>query len=70
MKFIVLPSTELQKSIFNDVDILFFFSFPQYIGKTGKVKGFAPNGDAIVVFGSKKYRLFPRVLKKVSLRFY
>ncbi|PVD35618.1 hypothetical protein C0Q70_02581 [Pomacea canaliculata] len=38
----------------------------EYIGKTGKVKGFAPNGDAIVVFGSKKYRLFPRVLKKVS----
>ncbi|KAL8587340.1 hypothetical protein ACOMHN_045587 [Nucella lapillus] len=38
----------------------------QCIGKVGKVLGFAPNGDAIVNFGNKKYRLNPEALKKVS----
>ncbi|PVD37114.1 hypothetical protein C0Q70_04109 [Pomacea canaliculata] len=35
-------------------------------GKVGKVQGFASNGDAIVSFGAKKYRLFPGALKKVT----
>ena len=30
------------------------------------MKGFAANGDATVVFGAKKYRLVPSVLKKVA----
>nr|KAG5688878.1 hypothetical protein BaRGS_016446 [Batillaria attramentaria] len=34
------------------------------IGKVGKVQGFAANGDAVVGFGNKKYRLFPGALKK------
>ncbi|KAK7485776.1 hypothetical protein BaRGS_00022957 [Batillaria attramentaria] len=38
----------------------------QVIGKVGQVKGFAANGDAIVAFGPKKYRLVPRALKKVT----
>ncbi|KAK7471425.1 hypothetical protein BaRGS_00035913 [Batillaria attramentaria] len=36
------------------------------IGKVGKVQGFAANGDAVVGFGNKKYRLFPGALKKVA----
>lgn len=38
----------------------------QCIGKTGRVQGFAANGDAIVNFGDKKYRLNPAALKKVA----
>ena len=41
--------------------------FLQCIGKMGKVQGFAANGDAIVSFGNKKYRLYPGALKKVRL---
>ena len=41
--------------------------FLQCIGKVGKVQGFAANGDAIVSFGNKKYRLYPGALKKVRL---
>ena len=45
---------------------LFFVGyFLQCIGQVGKVKGFATNGDAIVSFGNKKYRLDPGALKKV-----
>ncbi|XP_070206565.1 E3 ubiquitin-protein ligase MIB2-like [Littorina saxatilis] len=36
------------------------------VGKVGEVKGFAANGDAIVGFGPKKYRLVPQALKKVA----
>ncbi|XP_070207420.1 E3 ubiquitin-protein ligase MIB2-like isoform X2 [Littorina saxatilis] len=36
------------------------------VGKVGKVQGFAANGDAIVSFGNKKYRLYPGALKKVG----
>ena len=31
------------------------------------MQGFANNGDAIVAFGNKKYRLYPGALKKVSV---
>ena len=41
--------------------------FLQCIGKVGKVQGFAANGDAIISFGNKKYRLYPGALKKVRL---
>ena len=30
------------------------------------MKGFAANGDAIVAFGPKKYRLVPKALKKLA----
>ncbi|KAK6176196.1 hypothetical protein SNE40_014525 [Patella caerulea] len=35
------------------------------IGKIGKIRGFTPNGDAMVEFGGTKFRFHPRVLKKV-----
>ncbi|XP_076451914.1 E3 ubiquitin-protein ligase MIB2-like isoform X2 [Babylonia areolata] len=38
----------------------------QCIGKVGHVKGFAANGDAVVFFGSKKFRMAPLALKKVA----
>lgn len=36
------------------------------IGKVGKVQGFAANGDVVVGFANKKYRLIPGALKKVT----
>lgn len=36
------------------------------IGKVGKVQGVAPNGDLNVVYGQKRYRLFPGSLRKAT----
>ncbi|KAK6176679.1 hypothetical protein SNE40_014932 [Patella caerulea] len=35
------------------------------VGKTGEIKGFAPNGHALVEFGDFKFRFYPGLLKKV-----